>query len=102
MSSMMRRWNDEMGRRSSRPAALTIIKGSSLLCEGGHAARGEGFRGKGGVFVERVLLCVDEKLLATARRGRIELQNPLDELVQFLRQAAVRANLRDQPDFQGA
>src|SRR3974390_668700 len=102
MSSMMRRWDDEKGGRSSRPAALTIIKGSSLLCEGGHAARGEGFRGKADVFVERVLLCVDEKLLATARRGRIELQNPLDALVQFLRKAAARANRRAAPDFQGA
>src|SRR5258708_5463316 len=72
MSVRMRRWKEEMGRRSRRAPALTLKSDSLFPREGGHGACGEGFDGQGAIFFESVGLRGEEKVFAAAGGGRGE------------------------------
>src|SRR5258708_38116471 len=75
MSVRMRRWKEEMGRRSRRAPALTLKSDSLFPREGGHGACGEGFDGQGAIFFESVGLRGEEKVFAASGVGRGHVQS---------------------------
>src|SRR5258708_20554653 len=83
MSVRMRRWKEEMGRRSRRAPALTLKSDSLFPREGGHGACGEGFDGQGTIFFESVGLRGEEKVFAAAGGGRGQFQDLGGEGVGF-------------------
>src|SRR5260370_31905694 len=79
MSVRMRRWKEEMGRRSRRAPALTLKSDSLFPRKGGHGACGEGFDGQGAIFFESVGLRGEEKVFAAAGGGSVEFSDAGDE-----------------------
>src|SRR5258707_12563136 len=75
MSVRMRRWKEEMGRRSRRAPALTLKSDSLFPREGGHGACGESFDGQGTIFFESVGLRGEEKVFAAAGGGSVQFLN---------------------------
>src|SRR6266404_447578 len=92
ISHMIRRWNGEIGRRSSRAPALTVTC-LLRLCEQGHAAGRQRFNRQSAVLVEGVLLCQLEKFFAAAGRACVEPKNPLDKRIGVAGEAVGRADL---------
>src|SRR5258705_6372683 len=99
MSVRMRRWKEEMGRRSRRAPALTFKSDSLFPREGGHGACGEGFDGQGAIFFESVGLRGEEKVFAAAGGGSIEFQDADDEGVGFGGKICGGENVRDEAEF---
>src|SRR5258708_2233725 len=99
ISSMMRRWNLEMGSRSSRAPESAVTVKSLLPREQGQATLRQGVNGETAVFVEEVLLGVEKKTFAAAHGGRFEPQDALDEGVGFGGETISGTYLRDQTDL---
>src|ERR1700675_2614849 len=96
ISSMMRRWKLEMGRRSRRAPESAVTASSLLPREQGQAAFRQSVNCMTAVLVEEVLLGVEKKVLAAAYSRRVEPQDALNESVGFGREAIRRTDLRDQ------
>src|SRR6266849_8601579 len=79
ISSMMRRWNLEMGSRSRRAPESAVTVSSLFPLEQGQATLRQGVDGEAAVLVEGVLLGVEKKAFAVAHGGRVEPQDTLDE-----------------------
>src|SRR6266404_5846470 len=90
MSVRMRRWKEEMGRRSRRAPALTFKSDSLFPREGG----------QGTIFFESVGLRGEEKVFAAAGGGRVQFQDAGNEGVGFGGKIGGGDNLRDQADFE--
>src|SRR5260370_25592705 len=96
ISSMMRRWKVEMGRRSRRAPESAVTASSLLPREQSQAAFCQGIDGETTVLIEGVLLGVKKEVFTTAYRGRVEPQDALDEDVGFGRKPIGGTDLRDQ------
>src|SRR5260370_14836861 len=96
ISSMMRRWKLEMGRRSRRAPESAVTASSLLPREQSQAAFCQGIDGETTVLIEGVLLGVKKEVFTTAYRGRVEPQDALDEGVGFGRKPIGGTDLRDQ------
>src|SRR5713226_415619 len=101
ISHIIRRWNEEMGSRSSRAPAFTGTASLFLLREDGHATDRQGFNGQAAVLVKGVLLRRLEKFLAIPRGIRFKLKYAFDEGIGISCETPGRTNLRDEPDLQG-
>src|SRR2546421_10982037 len=99
ISSMMRRWNLEMGSRSRRAPEAAVTVSSLLPREQGQATFRQGVNGETAVLVEGVLLGVEKKAFATTHGGRVEPQDTLDEGVGCGGEAISGTDLRDQTDL---
>src|SRR5579863_7271300 len=95
ISHMMRRWNDEMGRRSRRAPALAVASRSLPPIQPGQTVDGQGFCSQAAVLLERVLLGRLKKLLAPPRGAWVELKNAVDQGIRLRGQGLAPANLRD-------
>src|SRR5258708_7652573 len=102
ISSMMRRWNLEMGSRSRRAPEFAVTGSSLLPREQGHATLRQGVNSETAVLVEGVLLGVEKKTFAAAHGGWVEPQDTLDEGVGLGGEAISGTDLRDQTDLLGA
>src|SRR5258708_2678246 len=100
MSVRMRRWKEEMGRRSRRAPAVTLKSDSLFSREGGPGAPREGFDRPGPIFFERIGLRGEEKVFAAAGGGRVEFQDAGDEGVGLGGKIGGGNDLRDQADFE--
>src|SRR5882762_8160202 len=100
ISSMMRRWKPEMGRRSRRAPESAVTARSLFPREHGQAAFGQGIDGETAVLVKGVLLGVEKKFFTAAHGPGVKPHDALDEGVGFRRKSVGRANLRDQADLQ--
>src|SRR5260370_7439815 len=96
ISSMMRRWKVEMGRRSRRAPESAVTASSLLPREQSQAAFCQGIDGETTILIEGVLLGVKKEVFTTAYRGRVEPQDALDESVGFGRKPIGGTHLRDQ------
>src|ERR1700674_82329 len=99
ISSMMRRWNLEMGSRSRRAPESAVTMSSLLPRKQGKATFRQGVNGETTVLVEGVLLSIEEKVFAAAHGGSVEPQDTLDEGVGFCGEAIRGTYLRDQTDL---
>src|SRR5690348_5470920 len=99
ISHMIRRWNDEIGSRSSRAPALTGAASLFLLGHDGHAAHRQSLNGQAAILVKGVLLRGQEKLFAGSRRMGIEFQYSFDQRIGVGFEPPGRANLRNQADL---
>src|ERR1700730_9677077 len=102
MSHMIRRWNEEIGSRSSRAPALIVTGDSLFPSEGRHAANCQSFNGQTAILIERVLLSGLEEFLATPRRPRVQIKDALHKGVRFPGEALSGNDLGDQSDLQRA
>src|SRR5258707_3213137 len=78
ISHMIRRWNEEIGSRSSRAPAFAGAASLFLLRDDGHAADRQRVNGQAAILVKGVLLRCEEEFLAGPRGIRIELQDSFD------------------------
>src|SRR6266702_2684550 len=101
MSMRMRRWNLEIGRRSRRAPALTLMRESLFPGERGQGAGGESFGGEAAVFFKCVGLGGEEKFLAAASGAGVELQDAGYQLVGFGGEIGGWNDLGDDANFQG-
>src|ERR1700737_5225767 len=79
INHIIRRWNEEMGRRSRRAPAFTGTASLFLLREDGQAADRQSLNGEAAILVKGVLLRRHEKFLAVSRGIRIELKYAFDK-----------------------
>src|SRR6266568_476964 len=96
ISHIIRRWNEEMGSRSSRAPAFTGTPGLFLLREDGHAADRQGFHGQAAVLVKGVLLRRLKKILAASNGIRFQLKYAFDQGVGIGFEAPGGADLGDE------
>src|ERR1700733_13984190 len=96
---MMRRWKEEIGRRSSRAPAFTGTARSLLPREHSQAAHRQRFGGQAAVLVKRILLRRQEKFLTVPRGIRIEPQNALDEGIDVGGKRGDRTDVRNKADL---
>src|ERR1700731_1696398 len=99
ISSMMRRWNLEIGSRSRRAPESAVTVSSLFPRERGQAAFRQGVNGETAVLVKGVLLGIEEKAFAATYGGRVKPQDTLDEGVGFNGEAISGTDLRDQTDL---
>src|ERR1700731_359878 len=99
ISSMMRRWNLEIGSRSRRAPESAVTVSSLFPRERGQAAFRQGVNGETAVLVKGVLLGVEKKAFAATHGGRVKLQDTLDEGVGFGGEAISGTDLGDQTDL---
>src|SRR6266403_112020 len=99
ISSMMRRWNLEMGRRSRRAPESAVTVSSLFPRKQGQATLRQGVNGEAAVLVKEVLLGVEKKAFAATHGGRVEPQDTLDEGFGFGGEAIGGTDLRDQTDL---
>src|SRR5258708_14929500 len=102
ISTRMRRWKEEMGRRSGGAPAFTVTSASFPPGEQCQAAFCQGIDGEPAILIEGFLLSVKKKLFAAAYGISIEPQDTLDDGSRFGGKAFERADLRDQATLQRA
>src|SRR5260370_27400594 len=100
ISHIIRRWNEEMGSRSSRAPALTGAPSLFLLRGDGHAADRQRLDGQAAILLKGVLLRREEKFFAGSRGIWIELQDSFDSGIGNGYEARWRTNLRNEPNLQ--
>src|SRR6267378_7355863 len=99
ISSMMRRWNLEMGSRSRRAPESAVTVSSLFPREQGQSILRQGVNGEAAVLVKEVLLGVEKKAFAATHGGRVEPQDTLDQGFGFGGEAIGGTDLRDQTDL---
>src|ERR1700676_2763636 len=100
ISHMIRRWNDEIGSRSSRAPAFTGAASLFLLRDDGHAADRQRLNGQTAILIKGILLRREEKFLAGSRGIRFELQDSFDQRIGIGCETPGRTNLGNEPDLQ--
>src|SRR5580704_600011 len=101
ISQSIRRWNEEMERRSRRAPAFTLVGSSLLPGKDVEAAHNQCVKRQSAILIEAILLRSQKEFLAAPRSSRIKTQNALDQSICFLRQTVSHTNLRNQADFPG-
>src|SRR6202035_3720620 len=99
ISHSIRRWNEEIGRRSSRAPAFTLVGRSFPPGENVHASHRQSFDCEAAILFEGVLLSHHEKFLAAPSRGRIEFENALDQGIGLSGQTILLTNQGNQTDL---
>src|ERR1700676_5490175 len=93
ISHSIRRWNEEIGRRSSRAPAFTLVGRSFPPGKNVHASHRQSFNCEAAILFEAVLLSGLEKFLTASHGGRIEFKNALDQSIGLSGQTIFFANL---------
>src|ERR1700730_11620930 len=97
---MIRRWNDDIGSRSSRAPAFAGAASLFLLRNDGHAADRQRLNGQTAILVKRVLLGGQEEFLAGSGGIPIELQDSFHKSIGIGCEARAWTNLGNEPDLQ--
>src|SRR5215472_1278040 len=99
MRVTIRRWNPEIGRRSRRAPALTLMPASRLPGQRSQGPLCQCIQRQIAVLREIVILRSEEKLLAAPHGVHVELQNSRDQSLHLAGKCFGGTDLRNQTDL---